>query len=204
MRQTFFPIFDKHVAAKRLTGWGWMAHNLGGYWRRVGFMVAPSQDAVLDAQAAVLKDMQAQTQAFAELSRICPRHEDYIWRQVASSEREGQGPAPRSTARMAVYYECAIARQSRVDTLVTQALAPIWNQHVKADALNSWGWHEHVIGGKYRRLLLLNGGNHKALLTAVESILAQTRRERQAEGREFSEICHSHQDYLWDIRTPRR
>lgn len=90
MRQTFFPIFDRHVAAKRLTGWGWLAHTFGGHWRRAGFMVAPSLDAALDGQAAVLKDMQAQSKAFAELSSICPRHEDYIWRRVISSERGEQ------------------------------------------------------------------------------------------------------------------
>jgi hypothetical protein len=204
MRQTFAPMLEKHVAAKDLAGWGWLAHSLGGHWRRTGFMVAPSRNAVLDAQAAVLKDMQANTKAFAELSSICPRHEDYIWHQVASSQGRRPESAPPSVARAGVYFECAPARESRADTLVTEAFAPIWNRHVKVDALNSWSWHEHVSGGKYRRLLLLNGANHKQILTALDSILAQGARGRPNESREFSEICYSHQDYLWDIQQPRR
>jgi hypothetical protein len=204
MREAFSPIFERHVAAKRLTGWGWLAHNLGGHWRRAGFMVASSRDAALDGQSAVLKDMQARGKAFAELTSICPRHEDYIWRRVASSRRGGQGAPPRSAARVGVYYECNAARASRADTLVMQALAPIWDRHVEPEAVSSWSWHQHVVGGKYRRLLLLDGGSHKIVLTAIDSILAQTAKERPAEGKEFSEICPSHQDYLWDIQTPRK
>jgi hypothetical protein len=203
MRQTFAPIQERHVTAKHLIGWGWLAHSLGGHWRRSGFMVASSRDAVLDGQAAVLKDMRANAKAFAELSSICPRHEDYIWHQVARSPRREEG-SPRSVARAGVYFECAPAREGRADTLVTQAFAPIWNRHVKPNALNSWSWHEHVSGGKYRRLLLMNGENHKEILTALDSILAQGARERPSESREFSEICYSHQDYLWDIQQPRR
>jgi hypothetical protein len=103
-----------------------------------------------------------------------------------------------------VYFECSAARESRADTLVTEAFAPTWNRYVKPGALDSWGWHEHVSGGKYRRLLILNGANHKEILAAQDSILTQGARERPSEGREFSEICHSHQDYLWDIQTPRQ
>jgi hypothetical protein len=204
VRQTFGPMIDRHVDAKHLSAWGWLAHHTGGHWSRAGFMVAPTRDAVLDAQAAVLKDMTANTKAWAELSSICPRHEDYVWRQVASSPRRQDGQARRSAARAGTYFECAVAREGRADTLVTEAFAPIWNRQVKPNALNSWGWHEHVTGGKYRRLLLLNGGNQKEILTALDSILAQGARERPSESREFSEICYSHQDYLWDIQQPRR
>jgi hypothetical protein len=203
MREAFFPIFDRHVAAKRVNGYGWLAHNLGGHWRRVGFMVGSSLDAVLDANSAILKDMQARGKAFAELSSICPRHEDYIWRRLVSSQR-AEGTAPvRSPARVGVYYECNPARQSRADTLVTQAFAPIWNRYIKTDGMNSWSWQGHVVGGKYRRLLLLDGASHKAILASINSILGDIAKERGAEGTEFGEICHSHQDYLWDIQAPK-
>jgi hypothetical protein len=201
MRENFFPIFGRQVATKRLNGWGWMAHNLGGHWRRVGFMVAPSRDAVLDAQAAVLKEMQARSKAFAELSTICPRHEDYIWRRLTSS-RQGDGPPVRAAARSATYWQCNPARESRADSLTQQVFGPIYSRQLKGDGLSAWSWHAHVVGGKYRRLLLFDGANHKAILTAIDSILAQGARERPSESREFGEICYSHQDYLWDIRTP--
>jgi hypothetical protein len=203
MRQTFFPIFDRHVKDKHLVGWGWLAHNFGGHWRRSNFMVAPSLDAVIDAQSAVLQDMRARKKEFAELSSICPRHEDYIWRRVTSSRRAGDAPPPRrSAARLGIYFECDVARESRADTVVIQALGPIWSRQVKGDGLNGWGWHEHVIGGSYRRLLLLDGGTHKAVLRSLEAFLTESAKERPAEGNEFGQICHSHQDYLWDIQTP--
>jgi hypothetical protein len=201
MRENFFPIFTRQVAAKRLNGWGWLAHNLGGHWRRVGFMVASSRDAVLDAQAAVLKEMQARRQAFTELSTICPRHDDYIWARVASSPQADGAPV-RAAARSATYWQCDPAREPRVDSLTQQVFAPIYNRQLKPDGATSWSWHRHVVGGKYRRLLLFDGASHKAILTAIDSILAQGGRERPAESREFSQICYSHQDYLWDIRTP--
>jgi hypothetical protein len=200
MREAFAPIYDRHLAAKQLTGWGWLAHNLGGHWRRAGFMTASSRDAVLDAQSAILKEMRARSKAFAEFTSICPRHEDYIWHGVASSQRAEQTTPAPSTARYGIYYQCDMARQSRADTLTMQ-FAPILNRYVKAGGLNSWVWLEHGLGGKYRRLLLLNGGNHKAVLAASDSIVGDIMKQRPAEGREFNEICHSHQDYLWDIQT---
>lgn len=201
MRESFFPIFDQNVAAKRLTGYGWMAHNLGGHWRRVGFMVAPSLDAVFDGQGAVLKDMRARGKAFAEFTSICPRHEDYIWRRLVSS-RSGETTAPvRPTARVAVYYECNPARTSRADSLVTQAFAPIWSRYLTPDGMRAWSWHRHVMGGKYSRLLLLDGANHKAILAAIGSILGDIGQQKSSESTEFSEICQSHEDYLWDIQA---
>jgi hypothetical protein len=203
IRQAFFPILERHLAAKRLTGWGWLARSFGGHWHRAGFVVASSRDSVMDAQSAIIKDLQAQGKALAEFFSICARYEDYIWRRVGSSPPRAPD-ATRSVSRVGAYFECAVARESRADTLFMQAFAPIYNRHIRTGGLNSWGWHEHVMGGKYRRLLLLDGGNHKAVLASLDSILAEIARQRTAEGKEFGEICYSHQDYLWEIRTPRR
>jgi hypothetical protein len=200
VRQAFAPVLDRHVAAKHLSSWGWLAHNTGGYWSRAGFMVARGRDQLLEGRAAALQDIQ-KSGVFAELFRICPRHEDYIWRLVALSRGEAQGPSRSAAARSSVYYECSPAREPRADSLVTQVFAPIWDRQLKTTALNSWSWHQHAVGGKYRRLLILDGGSHQTILTAIDSIQAQTRRERPAESREFGEICFSHQDYLWDVRA---
>ena len=204
IRQTFAPILERHLTSKRLGGWGWLARSFGGgQWHRAGFLVASSLDSVMDAQRALIKDLQAQGKVLAEFSSICPRYEDYIWRRVASSPVRGRD-APRSVSRLGTYFECDVAREGRADALLMQAFAPIYNRHIVPDRMNSWGWHEHIIGGKYRRLLLLDGGSHKAVLAMLDSVLAGIARERPTEGREFSQICHSHQDYLWDIQAPRR
>ncbi|MGH7516460.1 MAG: hypothetical protein ACREOC_03175 [Gemmatimonadales bacterium] len=202
MREALAPIFDQRLADKRLTAWGWLAHSLGGQWRRVSYLIAPSRDALLDAQSGVAADMRARhAKAWTEFTSICSSHDDYIWRGVASSQPSGGIGQSRPPAAYSIYYECAMGRQSRADTLTMQAFAPIYARHVKAGGLNSWAWYEHSTGGKYRRLLVFDGASHKAILASSDSIIADIARERPAEGKEFNEICHSHQDYLWDIQT---
>jgi hypothetical protein len=201
MRDAFAPIYDQRLADKRLTAWGWLAHNLGGHWRRVSYVVAPSRAAVLEAQSSLVKDLGARrTKALAEFNAICPTHDDYIWRGVVSSQAAPQTAQARPPAGYSIYYECGIGRQSRADTLVMEALAPIWNRYVKSGGFRSWTWFEHSIGGKYRRLLVLDGASHGAILASTDSVIADVAKERPAEGREFGEICPSHQDYLWDIQ----
>lgn len=203
-REAFAPLFDQRVADKQLLAWGWLAHNFGGRWNRVSYMVAPSREAVLEAQGALLEDFRArQAKAVAEFNGICPSHDDYLWSGIAASQPAQQVAQARTPAAYSIYYECAMARESRADTLVMQSLAPIWNRYVKEGGLRSWGWYGHGIGGKYRRLLVLDGPSHAAILASTDSLLAATRRERPAEGREFNEICPSHQDYLWDIQIAR-
>jgi hypothetical protein len=96
-----------------------------------------------------------------------------------------------------------MARQGRADTLTTEAFAPIFARHLKQGGLSSWSWYQHATGGKYRRLLVLDGASHKAILASSDSIVAEIARERPAETNEFNEICHSHQDYLWDVQKAR-
>jgi hypothetical protein len=202
VREALAPILDQRLADKGLTAWGWLAHNFGGPWRRVSYLVAPSRDALLDAQRGVAAEMQSRrAKAWTELTSICSSHDDYIWRGVAASQPSGEVEPSRPPAAYSIYYECATARQARADTLTMQVFAPIYARHIKPGGLNSWAWFEHSTGGKYRRLLLLNGASHKAILASSDSIIADIAKERPAEGREFSEICPSHQDYFWDVQT---
>lgn len=202
MREAFTPLYDQRLADKQLTAWGWLAHSLGGNWRRVSYIVAPSRNAVLEAQSALVKDLGARrAKALAEFNGICPTHDDYIWHGIASSQAAQLTAQARPPAGYSIYYECAMAHQSRADTLVLQALAPIWNRYVKAGGLSSWTWYEHAIGGKYRRLLVLDGASHGTILASSDSVIAAIGKERPGEGKEFNEICHSHQDYLWDIQS---
>ncbi|HEY7482311.1 MAG TPA: hypothetical protein VH680_17485 [Gemmatimonadales bacterium] len=201
-RDAFAPLFDQRLAAKQIMAWGWLAHNLGGNWRRVSYVVAPSRTAVLEAQSGLAKDFRArQSKALTEFNQICPTHDDYLWQAVATSQPAGQTAQARPPAAYSIYYECSNARESRADTLVMQAFAPIWTRYVKAGGLKSWTWQQHIVGGKYRRLLVLDGASHEGILASTDSVLAAVAKERPAEGREFSEICPSHQDYLWDIQV---
>ena len=92
------PILDDRVAAGQLVAWGWLSHRVGGAWRRVEYMIAPDRAMLLAARDAVIdiyqEDDEAQT-ATRELTDICPDHDDYIWRTVATSDPDavGQGDA---------------------------------------------------------------------------------------------------------------
>lgn len=203
-RQTFAPLFDRWVADKKVMAWGWQSHNLGGPWSRLSYFVAPNRDAALEMQRGMLTELRTKHgKALAEFNSICPSHDDYIWNGIAASRPGQQVGQARTSAAYSIYYECAMGRESRADSLVRQRLAPIWSRQVKEGGLTSWSWLAHSIGGKYRRLLVLDGPSHRTILASADSILAEIGKERPAEGREFSEICPSHQDYLWDIQIAR-
>ena len=63
--------------------------------------------------------------------------------------------------------------------------------------LTSWGWSEHIIGGKYRRLSTMTAENWDDLFAVRESIIEDAQ-DSELAGL-FSEICHSHTDYMWEI-----
>ena len=64
----------------------------------------------------------------------------------------------------------------------------------------SWSWLSHFIGGKYRRLQSMTGDSHKAVLSARDDLIEALYGgdEPDAAAVEFSEICGSHSDYMWD------
>ena len=79
------------------------------------------------------------------------------------------------------------------------AFAPVLNAHVKEGKIASWNWLRHVAGGEYRRLLVIDGTDHAALLEYWNT-MDQALEESQPElSRRFNEICSSHTDYVWDI-----
>ena len=45
----------------------------------------------------------------------------------------------------------------------------------------------------------MTAANHKALLKARGELIDEMYAEGNAAGEEFTEICGSHADYMWDI-----
>jgi hypothetical protein len=78
---------------------------------------------------------------------------------------------------------------------------PIYDQAVADGKLTSWGWSQHWVGGKYRRLLTMTAADHKSLLNTRNALIeAAFDAEGMEEiGTEFTDICGSHSDYMWDI-----
>jgi hypothetical protein len=48
--------------------------------------------------------------------------------------------------------------------------------------------------------LTLDGADHKAILAGVMGLNADIDAENAEAGEEFASICHSHDDYMWDIQ----
>ncbi len=197
----FAPAYDAALAEGKITGWGYLAHHTGGKWRRVVYHSALSTDALLDALDWIgEKTDEANARAAAQYSKICSAHDDYIWRWVTGSGPAEQALQDRGAAGFSVYYVCAMDKEDRADELVKEAFAAAYNRQVEKGNLNSWGWLQHWVGGKWRRLEVMSAADHKTVLKARDEIIAELLEKQEGATKEFNSICSSHQDYLWDIK----
>lgn len=189
------PVYDKAVADGTISGYGWLAHHTGGKWRRIQYFMDDSVQGLLDAQEKIGEAMDAAGDDSNEFGSICNAHDDYIWQSVAGNV----GTVKRGKAGMSVYHVCDMAREDEADAIVKQVMAPIYDKAVADGKIRSWGWSEHIIGGKYRRLETFTAADFDALVTARASIIAALEDAPLADT--FSEICGSHSDYLWEIQA---
>jgi hypothetical protein len=191
-------VYDAAVADGKIDAWGHLAHHTGGEWRRVTYHTSSSLDALLDASDAIFEKVnQEHPRAAAEYSRICSAHEDYIWKWIAGS---GNQPVQeRGAAGFSVYRVCDSSKEERADELVKQVFAPVYDRLAKEGKLASWGWMQHWVGGEYRRLETMTAADHKTLLATRDAIITELREKHPEALDEFSAICGSHQDYMWDI-----
>lgn len=188
------PVYDAAVKAGDISGWGWLAHHTGGKWSRILYHTAGSVTDALAAQDKIIDKID--DAAAKEFGAICKTHEDYIWRGVT-----GSGGNVLSTDRgkvgLSAYYVCD-GREAAADEIVEAVFAPVYNSHMGAGKLTSWGWSEHIIGGKYRRLATMTAADWPALFAVREKIIDAAGDSELAT--QFSEICGSHTDYLWMIQ----
>lgn len=194
------PIMDKMMADGKILAYGLLSHNTGGRWRRAEYYSASSLDALLDAGAAIneaAEKADADGAMRDKFSAACSSHDDYIW----ASSNVGTGAENRGPAGFSVYFVCNENRESRADEIVANNFGPIYDKHVADGKIASWGWSEHWVGGKYRRLLTMTGSDHKSLLNARNALIEELFSGEGMEeiGNEFTDICGSHSDYMWDI-----
>ena len=200
INSTFKPHYDAAVEQGDILSWSWLRHFVGGNWRRVLVLVASDMDSIIDASGAIGEAISDTTpESFRAFSGICSSHEDYIWQNV---EGIGSGAVTqeRGSAGFSVYMQCDMSKEERADELVREVFGPIYNRHVGQGELTSWNWLEHNVGGKWRRILIMDAADHKTLMKTRAAIIeefADRRVERAFE--EINRICHTHQDYMWDI-----
>ena len=98
----------------------------------------------------------------------------------------------------ATYFVCANDRESRADELIRSSYKPHYDQAVEQGQIVSWTWLQHYIGGSWRRVLVVVTPDMESALEtsgALGEIISDTTPEA---GRAFSEICTSHEDYIWE------
>lgn len=191
------PIYDAAVKDGTITGWGWLAHHTGGKWRRIQYHMSDSVGGLLKAQEVLAERAQAAAgDADDGFSKICGMHEDYIWQIEGGNGITGD----RGNASMSVYHVCDIGKEERADEIAKKVFAPVYDKAVADGKITSWGWSSHVVGGKYRKLGTMTAGSWEQLLKARGEILETIYADGEnKEAAEFSTICNSHSDYLWEI-----
>jgi hypothetical protein len=196
----YAPAYDAAVKAGTISSWGWMAHQTGGTWRRVLYYSAAGLDALVDAPESINpKIAEINPSAHLFFGEICNSHDDYIWQVGSGSKGEGVIATDRGKVGMSVYFDCDMSREERADEIVEKTLGPIYNKHVSAGGITSWGWLKHYVGGKWRRVATTTATDVKTLLAARNAIFAEVNEKAKTASDEFNSICGSHQDYIWDI-----
>lgn len=187
------PIYDAAVKDGTIKGWGWLAHHTGGKWRRIQYHMSDSVGGLLKAQETLAERAGDVDDGFQD---ICGAHDDYIWHSVAGNV----DTAKRGTAAMSVYHVCNINKEERADEIVKKSFAPIYDKAVADGKIRSWGWSTHVVGGEYRKLSTMSGESFEQILKARGEILDAIYGDGDNPvANEFSDICTSHSDYLWEI-----
>jgi hypothetical protein len=200
-------IYEEHIApfmkaeqsAGRIQAFGYLKHRSGGEWRRLEYAIGSNLDQMMDSRDALIKMTESaeHQKALDEFDRICPSHDDYIWRVKASSQSAAEVGQDRAPFGSSTYWICN-AQESEADAIVESVFAPVLNQRVKDGAIASWVWMEHIMGGQYRRLLVMDGASEKALISNWAGLQDALQKASPDMSRRFSEICHIHTDYIWE------
>lgn len=190
------PVFDEWVEDGKLLGWGYLSHFTGGRWRRLQYHVSATMEEALNNQSAIFGEIYADNREGGQArAEACEAHDDYIW-------AINQGSAPgteRGDVSLSVYFVCDVADQNRADEIFAQTYAPRLNEIAESGDIASWNWQSHVLGGEYRRLQTITGADYASVNAARFQAIQHVNQEFPELGREFSQICHTHTDYLWDI-----
>lgn len=197
----FKPVNDAAVDDGTIGSWGWYAHHTGGKWRRLLYHTAATTDALLDANDVTGKKVsKTNAAAVRKFGEICDTHEDYIWQFVSNSENGNSSEVAEDSTKASIssYMVCKMTEQERSDELMAM-FRPVYDRHIAEGELTGWGWLEHSVGGKYRRLVTMQGTDHKNILKAWGGIIEDLVAEHGDAFKEFNEICFTHQDYLWDV-----
>ena len=98
----------------------------------------------------------------------------------------------------ATYFICLNDRESRADEIMRSSYKPHYDQAVEQEQIVSWTWLQHYVGGVWRRLLVVVTTDMEAALETSGALGEIINDQTPEAGRAFSEICNSHEDYIWE------
>lgn len=76
----FAEVFNAHVGEGKLVSWSWLAHQMGGEFRRLLAMRAADRASLLSAWGSIIETLSGEHGgALNAFSDICFAHEDYLW-----------------------------------------------------------------------------------------------------------------------------
>ena len=96
------------------------------------------------------------------------------------------------------YFVCTNDRESRADEIISSSFKPHYDQAVEQEQIVSWTWLQHYIGGTWRRALVVVTSDMEAALETSGALGEIINDQTPEAGRAFSEICNSHEDYIWE------
>jgi hypothetical protein len=199
--ETIAPVIQKQVDARKLVASGYARHWMGGEWRRLEYIGATSLSALVEARQAIIGELiGGASEAAKEFDAICPSHDDYIWTSVASSQAPEAVARDRAKVGMSTYFVCD-SREKEADAIVKSAFAPVMNAHVKEGKIASWNWLQHLVGGKYRRILVIDAADHASVLEYWSGFDQALDAAQPELSQRFTDICPAHTDYIWDMGT---
>ncbi len=203
IQRTYATHYDAAVEAGNIASWSWLAHFVGGQWRRVLVLTALDMEHLLESSGALGEIIEESTpEAGRVFSEVCGEHVDYIWQISSDIGTITPGQNRGGSAGFSAYMVCDMSREERADEIMQETFGPIYDNYIESGDISSWGWLEHVVGGEYRRLLTMTAADHQTMMAVREKIVGDLRSRRNERAfNQFSEICHSHRDYMWDIQV---
>lgn len=196
VRGAFADVYNAKMEAGGITGWGWSQHIAGGAWRRILFHTAPTRDQAFEAWGELNDEVDPV--AANRLLEICPSHDDYIWTGAGQSAT----PPTPGGGSVSTYLACNMRRETEADDIVSSVLGPVADAHQAAGDITGWTWASHDIGGRFRRILVIRGTDPQAAMNGRDAVFETLRADHEEALDEFSAICGSHVDYVWNSLLP--
>jgi len=96
------------------------------------------------------------------------------------------------------YSVCDLGQQWKLDSLVENHQAKVWDQAMEDGKISAWGYMAHHTGGPWRRVVYYSAPTLDQLMSGTDSIFDTLGEVAPLAAHEYSSICNTHSDYVWE------